>query len=86
MTDKPIAYADTIRVSKDQLIDLLRREAMRAVESASNRLDEDFYLLHGGLGTMVTIKAYSRDGQKIGRYYKVGDAVNLYQWEADDDR
>jgi hypothetical protein len=68
-------------LSRDDLLYWIRQDMERAMRDVERRLTEDSYDIGDGLWTYVEVKARCKDGSKVGKFYRVGEAVNLREWK-----
>jgi AAA+ ATPase superfamily predicted ATPase len=68
------------RMSREDLLNCIRQDLDRAYRNAEHRLDEASYDIGDGLWTYVEVKARRKDGGRVGKFYRVGEAVNLREW------
>lgn len=73
--------SDTVKLTRDDLLYWIHRDLMRAYEDAKSRLDQDEYDVSGGLFTSVEVRAGRKDGSAIGKYKRIGHAINYREWE-----
>jgi hypothetical protein len=71
---------DRTRLSREDLLNCIRQDLHRAYRNAERRLAEDSYDIGDGLWTYVEVKARRKDGGRVGKFYRVGEAVNLREW------
>lgn len=76
--------SSSIEVTREHILGCIRRDLDRAYKDAQKRLDQPTYMIHGGMATLVEVRAASDDGQKVGKFYRVGLAPNRWEWEVDE--